>query len=53
MRLISRRTGLSDIKKIAVLTALKLATNQHKLETEIADYTTACKDLIDIVNDSL
>jgi len=53
MRLIARRTGLSDVKKIAVLTALKLATSQHKLEEEAANYKKSCEQLIASVSDSL
>lgn len=53
MRLIARRTGLSDVKKIAVLTALKLATNQHKLEEEIVGYSKTCQQLITDVSDNL
>ena len=53
MRLIARRTGLSDVKKIAVLTVLKLATSQHKLEESAAHYQKTCEQLINLVNDSL
>ncbi len=53
MRLIARRTGLSDVKKIAVLTALKLATSQRKLEEEIVSYGKACQKLITDVSENL
>lgn len=53
MRLVARRTGLSDVKKIAVLTALKLATNQYKLEEETAGYKKTCEQLINSVSDHL
>jgi cell division protein ZapA (FtsZ GTPase activity inhibitor) len=53
MRLISRRTGLSDIKKIAVLTALKLATSQRKLEEEVAHNRLAYEKLISVVSENI
>jgi cell division protein ZapA (FtsZ GTPase activity inhibitor) len=53
MRLIARRTGLSDVKKIAVLTALKLATSKHKLEEQAANYKSICEQLVNAVSNSL
>ncbi len=53
MRLIARRTGLSDVKKIAVLAALKFATSQRKLEDDTASYSRACENLINLVNKNL
>jgi cell division protein ZapA (FtsZ GTPase activity inhibitor) len=50
MRLIGRRTGLSDVKKIAVLTALKLATSQRKLEEEAVGYGRFCEKLVELIN---
>lgn len=45
MRAIAQRTGSSDVKKIAVLTALKLATEQNTLASVVADKTQACLKL--------
>jgi len=53
MRLIGRRTGLSDLKKIAVLTALKLATSQRKLEEDVVSYNDACQSLVDLISENL
>jgi cell division protein ZapA (FtsZ GTPase activity inhibitor) len=53
MRLIARRTGLSDVKKIAVLTALKLATSQRKLEEDTLSYKQLCEQLIQTVDQNL
>lgn len=53
MRLIARRTGLSDVKKIAVLTALKFATSQCKLEEEIAHNRLAYEKLITVVSENI
>jgi cell division protein ZapA (FtsZ GTPase activity inhibitor) len=53
MNLIARRTGLSDVKKIAVLTALKLATNKNELENAAIGYDDTCKKLVDMVNQRL
>ena len=53
MRLIARRTGLSDVKKIAVLTALKLATTQHKLEQDQLDSAQACEELVKKASEAL
>lgn len=50
MRLIGRRTGLTDVKKIAVLTALKLATSQRKLEEEAVGYGRVCEKLIYLID---
>lgn len=53
MRLIARRTGLSDVKKIAVLAALKLATGKYKLEEEAAKYQETCERLLNSACDNL
>lgn len=53
MRLISRRTGLTDLKKIAVLTALKLATSQRKLEEESVGFAKICENLANLIDQSL
>ena len=53
MRLISRRTGLSDIKKIAVLSALKFATKQCKLEADVLTYDKACEALIHLIDKNI
>lgn len=53
MRLISRRTGLSEVKKVSVLSALKLAISQRKLEEKIVGNDVTCKRLIDLINKHL
>ena len=53
MRSIAQRTGLSDVKKIAVLTALKLATSLDKLEQASVDYEQACIKLTELVDQKL
>lgn len=45
MRAIAQRTGSSDLKKIAVLTALKLATSQRSLEAVTFEQAQACLKL--------
>ncbi len=53
MRAIAQRTGSSDLKKIAVLTALKLATSQSALEASLVEQVSACSKLISIVDQAL
>lgn len=53
MRSIAQRTGLSDVKKIAVLTALKLATSLDKLEQASVGYEQACMKLAELVDQKL
>lgn len=53
MQLIARRTGLADVKKIAVLAALKLATNQLELEELVGKTDNDCARLIALVDRNL
>ncbi len=53
MQAIAKKTGLTDAKKIAVLAALKLATNQHKLESELNGWVQGCLQLAGLIDQGL
>lgn len=50
MREIADKSGLHDEKKIAVLTALQMASKLVNLENSLQCYRKKCKELVDIVN---